>query len=108
MRDPVYTGTVGLPIRLVLLDDGVVHDPAGATKLQITLRNPDGTSAVKVATRGLTNEATPRPCLEYVSVAGDMDAAGLYVATGYIEDAAGKWPAAPVSWRVYQGAPQGG
>lgn len=104
MSDPIYTGVVGIPIRLVLLDDGAVHDPASATKLQITLRQPDGALLVRDATRGMTDEASPRPCLEYVSVAGDMDKPGTYQATGYIEDAAGKWPAAPVSWRVFQGA----
>lgn len=105
MADPIYTGTVGVPIRLTLLDDGVVHDPASATLLEITIVKPGGTKLVRTAPDvTLGTDSLNRPCLEYVTVAEDLAVAGVYVVQGYLEDAAGSWPAEPVRFRVHPSA----
>jgi hypothetical protein len=100
MSDPIYTDTVGLAIRLTLLSDGEVHDPSGATRREITIQAPDGSKVVRPAEVG--TDSSERPCLQYMTVAGDLAKAGRYEATPYIEDAAGKWPGESVSWHVYR------
>ena len=97
--DPIYTGTVGMPIRLTLFDRGTVHDPRTATVRQITIAKPSGAKLVRTASVGTDSQG--RSCLEYVTVDGDLDQAGTYTLSAYIEDAAGKWPSSPVKQRVY-------
>jgi hypothetical protein len=103
MSDPIQQGTVGIPLRLILLDAGVVHDPATASVTAITLTRPDHTSvALDPVFVGTTSAADgARPCLEYLVAEGDLAQVGRYVATGYVEDEAGSWPAAPVEFRVH-------
>lgn len=110
MANKIYTGVVGLPIRLVLVDDGVVHNPTSATVREITLIRPDGTKLVKNqasgVTVGVTTTALPdapagSPCLQYITLAGEIAQAGGWSAVGYLEDAAGKWEAEAVTWRVH-------
>jgi hypothetical protein len=103
MSDPIQQGTIGMPIRLVLLDAGEVYDPALATTRAITLTMPDHTSvALAPVGVGVTSAADgARPCLQYLTVAGDLEQVGRYIATGYVEDIAGSWPAAPVEFRVH-------
>jgi hypothetical protein len=102
--DPIQQGTVGLPIRLVLLDAGDVYDPALADTRAMTLTLPDHTSrALSPVTAGTTSAADgARPCLEYLTVAGDLEQTGRYIATGHVTDIAGSWPAAPVEFRVHK------
>lgn len=100
MTDPIQTGTVGMPIRLVLLDRGEVYDPNDATLRQITVTKPDGSSEMRGAEVGQTEDG--RPCLEIVTQEGDLDQPGLYYFTGYIEDAAGRWPSAAASVYVHR------
>jgi len=102
MNDPIQQGTVGLRIRLVLLDAGAVYDPALASYLDITIIKPGGQVLLMTAPNVIVGETTDgRPCLEYDSQEGDLDQAGNYRVTGYVEDATGKWPAAPVTFRVH-------
>jgi hypothetical protein len=103
MSDPIQQGTIGMPVRLVLLDAGAVYDPAAATTRAITLTRPDHTSvALTPVTVAVTSAADgARACLEYVTKAGDLEQVGRYVATGYVVDIAGSWPAAPVEFRVH-------
>jgi hypothetical protein len=101
--DPIQQGTIGMPIRLVLLDAGAVYDPADATTRAITLTRPDHTSvALDPVGVGITSSADgARACLEYTTVEGDLEQVGRYIATGYVVDIAGSWPAAPVEFRVH-------
>ncbi len=103
-QDPLYTGTVGAPIRVVLLTGGEVHDPTDANLLRMVIVRPDrskltkNSPAVKV---GVTSDADGnRPCLEYLTQDGDLNTGGDYWVLGYVEDDAGKWPAQPVSFNV--------
>jgi len=91
--DPIYVGTVGMPIRLVMLDMGVPYDPTLATKLEMTIHKPGGISLVQDATPGTTTDG--RPCMEYITQVGDLDVSGTYEVVGYVEDSAGRWPVEP-------------
>lgn len=100
--DKIHIDTVGMPIRLILLDDGEVHDPTGASVLKITITKPDGTTEEKTDPDVSVGTAEDgRACLEYTTVAGDLATVGPYKFSGYVEDGAGKWPAEPVSVRVW-------
>lgn len=95
MNDPIITGTVGMPIRLVLLDRGEPYDPAAASLRQITITQPDGEKITKDVAAGTTRDG--RPCLEYVVAEGDLEQPGMYQLSGYVEEEGLKWPAAPVT-----------
>jgi hypothetical protein len=112
MNDPIQSGTVGLPIRLVLLDGGNVHDPSTATHREIRIMRPRGAGLLVVSgadvSVGVTSfEDGERPCLEYVTRYGDLDEAGHYTVRGYIEDPEGQWPTGEVWFEVHKldGAP---
>lgn len=106
MADKIHTGVVGLPIRLTLLTDGAVHDPSSATTREITIVKPSGdelvrnqASAPNAVTVGTDSDG--RACLQYVTAAGELDLRGTYTVMGRLVDAAGTWPAEPVTFRVY-------
>ena len=101
MADTIYAGTVGLELRLTLLEDGAPHDPTAATLRRITLRPPRGEAIVREgADVGIGADVQGRPCLTYSTREGELERAGWYEVAGYLEDGAGKWPAEPVGFRV--------
>jgi hypothetical protein len=112
MNDPVYAGTVGLLLQVVLVSGGSFHDPTGATVLELTLIWPDGTKQAKAApdvSIGVTDDDDgSRPCLEYTTVEGELVRPGTYRVVPYVEDAAGDWPGEPVEFDVLRWPGRGG
>ena len=107
MEDPIYEGVVGLPIRLVLLTEDEVYDPSEAAVIEMTIVPPTGTKRVLRSPDVRVSETRDgRPCLEYKTKTAEELTAGKYIVVGYIEDDAGSWPAAPVSFNVLK-SPRG-
>lgn len=112
MPDPIFLGVDGLPVRLVLLNEGVLVDPAGATLLNVTIRQPDGAILERTqatdppvtigSTSGLMpgENGTPRVCLEYVMPRGELPTDGTYKIQGYLRNAAGGWPTSIVKLKL--------
>lgn len=104
MADPIQVGTIGLPIRLTLLDDGLVHDPSTASLVQITIDRPGVLANLVRSAPAVTVsvDSQDRVCLEYITVAGDLSVAGTYKVQGFVRDAAGDWPTSVKSFKVYK------
>jgi hypothetical protein len=106
MADKIQAGTVGLPIRLTLLNDGVAHDPGAATYLEITFQRPRLEPLVRTGADGVSvsTDSQGRPCLLYTTVAGDLGdgvtGAGGYKVQGFLRDTAGEWPSEVVAFRA--------
>ena len=110
--DRIYTGSIGVPIRVVLLDGGQLFDPTNATVRHLTIIKPDGTRVVRdqdtdpAVEVGTTKPSTAYPagrvCLEYVTEEGLLDQEGTYRCQGYLEDEVGRWPTATFKFKVYE------
>lgn len=102
MADTIQVGTVGMPIRVTLLDAGEAHDPSSATYREITITRPGGADPlVKFGSDVLvTVDSQDRPCLQYITQVDDLPNAGTYKVQGFLVDAAGQWPSSVGRFRV--------
>lgn len=105
MIQRIVAPAIGTPIRLVLLNDGAVHDPTAASVKEMTIRGKTNVITRSGDQINVGETVDGRTCLEYVIVAGDIPQpdgdSEVYRAIGYIEDVAGKWEAGPGKFRVY-------
>lgn len=72
---------VGVTIIATIKEDGAAVDVSGVSTKQLILRKPDGTIATKTAT--FTVSGTDGR-IQYTSVAGDFDLAGMWGVQGYV------------------------
>jgi hypothetical protein len=111
MADEIQVGTVGLPIRLTLFTElpspanpaGEVHDPVGATYLELTLARPRGLPTLKLVEAdgvAISTDREGRPCLFYRTKEGDLGQPGAYRLQGFLEDTAGRWPSEVVRFEA--------
>lgn len=78
---PLRVGDVGATLRLTFLDqDGTPINLAAASTKQIKLRSPAGVAKTKTAT--LAGDGTDG-VVQYLTVAGDIDEAGVWRIQGY-------------------------
>lgn len=91
-------GQVGLPIRVVVIDqDGDFSDLAWATTYKILLRPPGGTVLERTATLSADSDSTGgvRCTLEYYTTADDLTVPGRWKVQGYV---AGTLSSIPREW----------
>lgn len=78
----LQVGVIGAVIETTIKDDGSVVDLTGNSLLEIFLRKPDKTVVTKVAV--LSNSPGTDGKIRYVTISGDIDAAGCWKVQGHV------------------------
>jgi len=86
----IRVGGYGTAIELRFLDGNKIVPLQTATLKQIVLRKPDGTTKLTKTAVFTTDGSDGK--IEYVTVAGDIDVAGMWEAEGYVETPEGGYP----------------
>lgn len=87
-QDEIHVGDVGTVFTVTIMDGAAIVNISTATVKQILYKKPDGTVLTKTADFS-TNGSDGK--IKYVTVVGDLDAAGTWSIQGYVEMPAGKW-----------------
>lgn len=83
MASEIHVGDVGTSFRPTIYDGSTVVDLTDALTLQMIFRKPDNTTITKTATYP-TGGTGSDGVIEYVSVDGDLDIAGLWKLQCYL------------------------
>lgn len=85
----IHNGDIGTVIEFTITDqNGTVVDVSTASTKQILLRTPYGKTMTKTAVFSSTGVDGK---IKYVTVSGDINAAGDWTAQAYIITSAGSW-----------------
>jgi len=86
--EEVHVGDIGTRFQVTILDGPSLVDLTGATVTDIIFKKPDGTTV----TKGATVIGSPLDgVIEYVTVSGDIDAAGQWRLQVHLALPGGDW-----------------
>lgn len=105
MSNEMHIGDIGSVIRITVKDAGVAVDISSASTKQILLEKPDGTILTKTA-QFLTTGADG--VIQYTTIAGDLDVAGIWRAQAYIVSATWSGHSSPYQFTVFANVPDSG
>ena len=81
MSSEIHKDDVGTKLLVTVTDGGTAVDVSSASSLSIYIKKPDGTILTRTATK---NTDGTDGKMYYVTVAGDLDAAGQYKLQGKV------------------------
>jgi hypothetical protein len=93
----IHVGDVGTVFELTLQEDGVAVNISTATLKQFIYTKPSGTATTKTAS--FTTDGSNGK-LRYVSLANDLDTAGVWQLQAYVELPTGKWHSTVIQFVV--------
>lgn len=94
----IHEGDIGTKLLVTITDDGNIVDVSPATSLSIFIKKPNGTVLTKPAT--LETDGTDGK-IYYVTVAGDLDKAGIYKIQGKVTFVTGTYYTNTSSFKVH-------
>ena len=98
MNTIIHNGDVGTTFRLTITDTaGTAIDISAASTKKIYFYAPDGSKLAKTAV--FTTDGKDGQ-IEYVSVSGDIDVTGAWLAQGYIEAGTSKYYSEKITFDV--------
>jgi hypothetical protein len=98
MASEIHEGDIGTKLLVTVTDDGAVVDISSASALSIFIRKPNGTILTRVGT--LETDGTDGK-MYYITVAGDLDAAGSYKIQGQVVLPSGSYYTSTATFKVH-------
>ena len=81
MSSQIHKDDIGTKLLLTVTDDGTAVDISSASSLSVFIRKPDGTVLTRTGTLNTTGTDGK---MYYITLAGDLDAAGHYKIQGKV------------------------
>ncbi len=98
MADPeVHVGDIGTKLILEVTEDGAVFDISAATTMKIRLKDPNDVVVEEDAV--FATDGTDG-LMQYVTVADDLDVAGVWEIQGYLVTPSGTWTSSKKQFQV--------
>lgn len=98
LDNEIHVGDVGTTFVLIVSDNGSPVDISGATLLEIYLRPVGGNNIQKTAV--ITTDGYDGK-MQYVTIAGDLDIAGLWEIQGRVQFGSNTWKTTVKQFHVY-------
>ena len=98
MANEIHEGDIGTKLLITVKDDSVVVDISSASALSIFIRKPNGAILTRVGT--LETDGTDGK-MYYITVAGDLDAAGSYKIQGQVVLPSGSYSTSTATFKVH-------
>lgn len=98
MASEIHEGDIGTKLLVTVTDDGTVVDISSASALSIFIRKPNGTILTRTGT--LETDGTDGK-MYYITVSGDLDAAGNYKIQGQVVLPSGSYYTSTATFKVH-------
>ena len=98
MASQIHEDDIGTKFLVTVTDDGSAVDISSATSLVIYIKKPDGTTLTRT---GVLNSDVTDAKMYYISVSGDLDAAGSYKIQGKVSLSAGTFYTSISTFKVH-------
>lgn len=98
MASEIHEGDIGTKLLITVTDDGSIVDISSASSLSIYIKKPSGT--ILTRTGVLETDGTDGK-MYYITVAGDLDAAGNYKIQGKVVLPAGSYYTSTATFKVH-------
>lgn len=98
MPQEIHLNDVGTIFELTVMDGDTIVDISLATELLILFKKPDGTVVEQTASK--TTDGTDGK-MQYVTIAGDLDALRVWKIQGRVTLQTGKWSTEVDKFTVY-------
>jgi len=98
MASEIHEDDVGTKLLITVTDDGSVVDISSASSLEIFIKKPAGTTLNRTGV--LETDGTDGK-MYYITVAGDLDAAGNYKIQGRVTVTAGSFYTSLATFKVH-------
>lgn len=98
MASEIHKGDIGTKLLVTVTDDGSIVDISSASSLSIFIKKPNGTILTRVGT--LETDGTDGK-MYYITVPGDLDAAGAYKIQGQVVLPSGSYYTSTATFKVH-------
>ena len=98
MSSQIHEDDIGTKLLVTVTDDGSAVDISSASSLQILIKKPDGTLLTRTA---VLDSSGSDGKMYYITVSGDLDAAGHYKLQGKVVLSAGTFYTSISTFKVH-------
>jgi hypothetical protein len=98
MASEIHEGDIGTKLLVTVVDDGVVVDIGPATTLEMFIKKPNGTILSRT---GVLETDGSDGQMYYITVSGDIDAAGTYKLQGRVVLPGGSYYTSTATFKVH-------